>query len=91
MTRKDYNNFLKAGNLIAEKVEDSICHSIGDEWQKLPQAKMINPNSYAWWGVQTMGINYFDNEARQARLLGIAMMMTMPDDMIKDKFKKEVK
>lgn len=50
-------------------------------------------NHYSfWWGVKTMGTDLKTNpnekspEARQARLLGIAMMLTLPDDMINEEF-----
>lgn len=61
----------------------------------------VIPNTFNyysfWWGKMTMGSDFKTNtdvhshEARQARLLGIAMMLTLPDDMINEEFLIESK
>ena len=94
MTEKQLLKALaKAGELIATREHYCICNAMreitgdSDSWKELPQAKMIDPNSVIWWGLDTMGVFCYYTEARNARLLGIAMMFTMPDDMINEQFK----
>lgn len=56
-----------------------------NKWKELPSAKMLDPYTHTWWGAESIvGIN----NPKSARLLGIAMMLTMPDDMIDPKFLK---
>ena len=74
--------------MIALRKGDFICEEMGKitgdqyKWLQTKQAKMINPLTFEWWGMRTMGVISTSDEARNARLLGIAMMLTMPEDMI---------
>ena len=75
-----------AANKIAKNNDYSfICIAMHDlykdewGWKKLPSAKMLNPGTYAWW--ESEGLIEV-NDPKSERLLGIAMMLTMPDDMI---------
>lgn len=81
----------KAYVKIEADKNDCICHAVDYNYKKLwmqePEAKMINPNSIIWWWTETIGCPIHSHEARQARLLGIAMMLTMPEDMINEQFK----
>ena len=74
--------------LAYEKIEaeewDYICEK-SDEWQDCEEAKMIDPNETFWWGLVTMGVQLSFPEARGARLTGIAMMLTMPKEIIQHK------
>jgi hypothetical protein len=87
------NNKLKAqlkqaGNLIASEKLHVICDCIGDEWSRTREAQMIKSDktvnaTEVWWGKKTTGAFYDTPKARGARLIGIAMMVTMPKE-IKD-------
>lgn len=78
---------LKTGNLIAKRKSNYICAYMGSKWQFTEEAKMIDPkvNSAFWWGMATMNRYYDEPESRGARLIGIAMMLTMPDEIIEHK------
>lgn len=83
MTRKEFNRqMLEAGMVIANKKQSCICSVIEDGWQRYVIARMFNPRNSVWWGWASMGVHYDSQIARNARLLGIAFMMTIPDDMI---------
>lgn len=43
---------------------------------------MIDPGEIIWWGKATMAVKGNSDEPRNARLLGIAIMITMPPDMV---------
>lgn len=82
--RKD---LARAGNLIATEKQNSICYAIDDRsynsWLLTEEVKMIKPENVTqfdyWWDSST-GIA--DIEERGARLIGIAMMITMPVEII---------
>lgn len=49
---------------------------------KDPVCSMFDLGFVYWWGQKTMGSPFYSEECRNARLLGIAFMLTMPEDMI---------
>lgn len=84
---------LQCAELIVNKEKSSICHAMADvssysvlnNWMDSDEAKMIDPGDTYWWGFTSMGHKYSSDEARGARLIGIAMMITMPKDIIDHK------
>lgn len=94
MTKKQKRELLKAAELIAKEKSDYICVALWDVNSKLDiykdkTCRMFNPNSTTWWGLITMKVPSYSKEARNARLLGIAFMLTMPKDMIDKKINKK--
>jgi hypothetical protein len=95
MTRKMKKDLAKAGNMIARKKKDSICnamHLLGInpmEWQETEEAQLVSPflcfSTGVWWGMRTMNVRYNKKECRGARLIGIAMMITMPKEIVEHK------
>lgn len=92
--RKD---LAKAGNLIAKEKRNSICYAIDDRsyngWLITEEAKMIKPRNltqwnYWWWDSSTGAAGI---KERGARLIGIAMMITMPEEIINHKCVKKLK
>ncbi len=90
---KEFKKALKkAGNEIALRHRTTICQAIPLDLniQACKEFTAFCPQlhnnlgicSYFWWGIKTM--NKWENhkDCRNARLLGIAFMLTMPEDMI---------
>ncbi len=94
MKREIKKQLSEAAELIADGKADCICASMGllgyfsGDWQNEEEAKMINPQTAMWWGFLSMGVYCGSNEARQARPLGIAMMLTMPKEIVEGKCHK---
>jgi len=92
MTKKQKRELLKAAELIARKKIHYTCVALKHVDSKLDifkdkACRMFKPIYYdaTWWGSDTMGVLAWSDEARNARLLGIAFMLTMPEDMIDKK------
>lgn len=89
MTKKLKSDLLKVGELIVRGESSCICDATGInniysyEWQKTNEAQLIRPTIKTdyWWGIETMGEPFYFDSCRQARLIGIAMMLTMPKEM----------
>ena len=86
---KQKKDLLKAAELIAQGKQHAICCTLSGINSKLniykdPVCRMFKPDALAWywWGERTMGSTHDSEECRNARLLGIAFMLTMPEDMI---------
>lgn len=88
MTKKMSADLKKTANISASTPHIGnrfICNAmkiIGAErndWKQTEEARMIDPNQLCWW-------NYDDN---QSRLIGIAMMVTMPIEIIEHKCAKK--
>lgn len=77
---------MMAAEMISNEKESCICQSIGKDWIKSSEAQMIRPDidtdDMAWWGLHTMGYYLWEPEAIAARLMGIALMLTMPSDIL---------
>lgn len=84
-------DLLRVGEEIADYRNSAICDVIGREWQDTKEAKMLNPGEVFWWGRATMNEPYYSLECRNARLLGIAMMVTMPKEILDHKCCKRKK
>lgn len=105
LTERQKKDLFKAGNLIVESKKDTICNALAEivsdpteknitDWQLTEEAKMIrqiDSKSPFWWGVDTIGYYFDSSNARGARLIGIAMMLTMPDEIIEHKCVKPSK
>ncbi len=81
--------------LIASGKEKAICHALNMHYSDLitdiiycKEFTAFDPQvnhslfGYYWWGIYTMGLYEDSEECRNARLLGIAFMLTMPEDMV---------
>lgn len=82
--RKDLE---KAGEMILTYRPEPICVCIGKIWLTTKEAEMLRPSknycdSLPWWGLDTIGVVSTTNEAHAARLMGIAIMITMPEEII---------
>lgn len=89
MNKQQKKDLLKAAELIAQGKYHGICYALANIKSKLdihydPVCSMFDPNAVHWWGQDTMGLPCFSEECRNARLLGIAFMLTMPEDMVDD-------
>lgn len=94
MTKKQGAALLYAAENISKKKEFVICaelYNFGIEILDIPEARMICPyketwqtKQFAWWGSHTMDVFLDSAEAQGARLIGIAMMLTMPKEMLED-------
>ncbi len=87
MNKQQKKDLLKAAELIAQGKNDFICSSLNVIGSTLdirfdPVCSMFNPESTSWWGIYNMGEYAWEDGPRNARLLGIAFMLTMPEDMI---------
>ena len=83
----------KAGNEIALRRRRTICQATSLEDLDIKACKEFTafcpqlPNdlgmcSYFWWGTKTMNAWEGHEKCYHARLLGIAFMITMPEDMV---------
>jgi hypothetical protein len=88
MKPKIRKQLLKAAETISLENEYCICACIGSDWKQSEEAMMINPGHILWWGFNSMRVRANDDEARNARLLGIAFMLTMPKEIIQGKCHK---
>jgi len=97
MTKQQRKALLKAGELIASEKEYCICEALSMltpriELSSIPEAKLIRPyNVTFWWGGITMGDDYYTSPCRNDRLIGIAMMLTMPKEILEGKCYKKKK
>ena len=87
MNKKQKKDLLKAAELIAQGKRHAICYTLSGinsdlDIDKDPVCSMFDPGTWYWWGERTMGSTYYSEECRNARLLGIAFMLTMPEDMV---------
>lgn len=92
MTKQQKADLLRAGERIASKEKFSICGAIGSNFRESEEAQMINPRKYKeykytmwWWSRHTMDESFVSENCRNARLIGIAMMLTMPKEIINHK------
>ncbi len=89
---KELRKALKfVGNEIAKGNQKAICHAfvplrlgICDckEFLAFDPKIQTHSTSYYWWGTKTMNAWEGHETCRNARLLGIAFMLTMPEDMV---------
>lgn len=89
MNDKQRKDLLKVAELIATEKTNMICYTLKSIKSDLniyqdPVCKMFDPTAVVWWGIDTMNVFADSPEARNARLLGIAFMLTMPEDMVED-------
>lgn len=84
MNLKQRRALEKAGEKIASEKEYLICCCLdnGIDLHQIPEAKMIRPDSVFWWGQKEMDLPADNIVCRNARLLGIAMMLTMPKEFV---------
>ena len=82
MNKKTKKDLIRAGEEIAREESYFICSVIGKDWQNTAEAKMFNPNTIVWWGKVTTGQYALSDDCRNARLLGIAFMITMPKELL---------
>lgn len=84
MTRKQREALERAYVLIENETENCICYALPEDVNLyyIPEAMAFYPSASLWWGHSTMEILFDYPEARSARLLGLAFMLTMPKDMI---------
>jgi hypothetical protein len=93
MDIKIKNALKRAGNKIALKENSCICAAIdycskygAFGWKQTDEAEMINPGVLLyWWGPETMKQSFRSDKCRGARLIGIAMMVTMPKEIVEGK------
>jgi hypothetical protein len=98
MTKKMKKDLIRAAELIATNKENTICDAMNSivgfsKWKETEEAQIINPNSQGvigyWWGYETIGFAYYSYKSRGARLIGIAMMITMPKEIVQHKCYKK--
>ena len=85
MKEKFIEPLQEAGELIASDAAYTICGAIknADIWD-CEEFRAFDPGVHptrCWWGWMTMSNTHSSDECRNARLLGIAFMLTMPEDM----------
>ncbi len=83
--RKDLE---RAAEMIATEKCIGICESkplaSNRKWINTEEAKIIKPDEYGsyWWGFLSMRESYYTDSCIAARLMGIAIMLTMPEEII---------
>lgn len=84
MNSKEREALLKAGEKIASGRKSCICYCLPEdiELHDIPEAKMLDPKTVFWWGLDSMDNFSQSDICREARLLGIAMMLTMPKEFV---------
>lgn len=87
MNKKQKKDLLRAAELIAQGKSHAICYALANINSDLnidndPVCLMFKPDTLYWWGMRSMRSPLDSEECRNARLLGIAFMLTMPEDMI---------
>ena len=81
MNKETKKDLIRAGDDIAKGEYTFICGVIGDDWKKSEEAKMFDPGTFVWWGYQTMDEPDHTSK-KNARLLCIAFMITMPKELL---------
>lgn len=83
MTTKQRAQLLRAGELIAIGLHTCICTTMPSMGlDHIEEGFLIDPGTAYWWGY---GSTHAHEEHRQARLIGIAMMLTMPKEILEGK------
>jgi len=88
MNKEHRKALLDAAELIEKDINTGLCLSIlhASGWQfdldDIPEAQAFDPGFNYWWGTDTMKCPPYSEKCKQARLLGIAFMLTIPKDML---------
>lgn len=76
----------KSGEMIANGEQYCICGNGFKRWLYTEEGLIVKPdeisNNNPWWGYRTLQSGMCSSECIAARLMGIAIMITMPEEII---------
>lgn len=86
MNKQQEADLLYAADCISTYKNYGICAALltrPTHIDDIEEGKLIDPGWRWWWGMASTGKEYYDADNRGARLIGIAMMLTMPPEILR--------